>query len=136
MNECPTELIGQVTAPWSGPLARVDAAALRAAYAALMDRAAERIQPAGYDQDDVILERLILLHDATDAVPRLWTTPLPLLADAADIVNALNAQRRDLNLPACDPDQVTVSALQIAILRETNIPLPDLRVPWNYDPQA
>jgi hypothetical protein len=135
MHALPPEILGYVTTPWSGSVRDADIDDLRAAYAELMDRAAEYIQPMGYDQDDVLLERVVVLRDRTGGEDGEWAVPLPLLAQPADLVAALDTFRREKrSLGPCEPAEVSFSALQLTILRETDIPLPNLRVPWDAAP--
>lgn len=82
--------------PIRAPLAGLDIEALRRTFAALGERAALAVSAAGFDQDDVVLDRLMRCHadDTLEAeLPADWLADAGRLAGAIIAALATTAQR-------------------------------------------
>lgn len=101
--------------PMNTSLVLLDLDRLRRTFAALGDRAAQVVTAAGFDQDDVVLDRLIAcrVNDTVQAeVPADWLADAARLSDA--IIAALSAQ---VSRPV-SAETVTIAAVRVRAVRE------------------
>lgn len=104
-------LLKELTLPFDCPeLRELDIHALRAAFAHLMDQAAEAVHAAGLEQDDCVLERYADL-----AVPpegSIHTVEVDMLSDRDLCIRALHER-----IPPGAPVSLAIVALRLHIIR-------------------
>ncbi len=101
--------------PIRAPLTRLDIESLRRSFAALGDRAAQAVIAAGFDQDDVVLDRLMRCHvdDTVGAeLPADW------LADAGRLSGAIIAALSSRAQRPIPIEGVTIESVRVRAVLE------------------
>lgn len=111
-----SQTLYQKTAPFLSSLDRLDMPALRQAFAALMDDAALAVQRAGFDLDDVVIERSLICRTARDrqvTVEAAWLSDGARQADAIRCILAPRPEDEPLHVAG-----VVVRAVRAALCND------------------
>ena len=104
-------LLKELTRPFDCPdIRELDLLALRAAFAELMDAAADAAHAAGLEQDDCILERYADVRFQTDGEAR--TIEVDMLSERNLCIESILAR-----IPRSVPGGVAIVALRLRLLR-------------------
>ncbi len=94
---------------------RLDLERLRRGFAELFDRAAQAVQLAGYEQDDAVVERYMLVRTAEGAETSIvadW------LADRERLVSHVHSELHRAFGDGCNPSDVQVVGVRVVAFLE------------------
>ena len=121
-DDCKRQVVFENSAPCNTSLADVDLDAVRRAFCTLMDEAAHANTLAGFDLDDVLVERQVACSAAG----------MPETIVAADhlsdcerfshhMLNAVRPTADEGQPPACSNEDVKIVRLIVTVIRETRL---------------
>jgi hypothetical protein len=124
----------ELEVPFDAALTDVHVSTIRAAFAELAERAIPLLNRQQLDLDEVLLEHVAYMRDASDDVVADHVggelpVVLPTLADPGHWIRAYDdARRMDAGSGPCRPETARFCRLVLRVLRELDSPLPDFRV--------
>ena len=110
------QIVYNETLPVEVSAAAIDLERLRKGFAELFDRAAQAVQLAGYEQDDALFERYLVLRTAEGAEV---TIEAEWLADRERLIRHIAEGVRGSNAVGVDLSCVSIIAVRVEAVVET-----------------